>query len=51
MQVVRILSEQKDILLGQKSNDEAFFNPTLDADNEWFVSIQEVNGCNKPAFQ
>lgn len=51
MQVVRISIEQKDLLIGEKWNDEAFFNPTLDADNEWFVSIQEVYGCNKPEFQ
>lgn len=51
MQVVRISSEQKDLLIGEKWNDEAFFNPTLDADNEWFVSIQEVYGCYKPEFQ
>lgn len=51
MQVVRISSEQKDLLIGEKWNDETFFNPTLDADNEWFVSIQEVYGCDKPEFQ
>lgn len=51
MQVVRISIEQKDLLIGDKWNDEAFFNPTLDADNEWFVSIQEVYGCDKPEFQ
>jgi hypothetical protein len=51
MQVVRISNEQKDLLIGEKWNDEAFFNPTLDADNEWFVSIQEVYGCDKPEFK
>jgi len=51
MQVVRISIEQKDLLIGEKWNNEAFFNPTLDADNEWFVSIIEVYGCDKPEFQ
>lgn len=51
MQVVRISIEQKNLLIGEKWNDKAFFNPTLDADNEWFVSIQEVWGCDKPEFQ
>ena len=51
MQVVKITEEQKDLLLGQTWDRVQFFNPTLDADNQWFVSIEEVNGCNKPEFQ
>ena len=51
MQVVNITEQQKDLLTGQTWNDTAFFNPILDAENQWFVSIEEVNGCNKPEFQ
>ena len=51
MQVFKITEQQKDLLIGQTWNDTAFFNPTLDADNQWFVSIQEVYGCDKPEFQ
>lgn len=51
MQVVKITEEQKDILIGQTWDGVTFFNPTLDADNNWFVSQEEVNGCNKPEFQ
>ena len=32
-------------------DDSQFFNTTLDAENQWFVSIEEVNGCDKPEFQ
>ena len=51
MQVVKITEEQKDLLIGQTWDNYTFFNPTLDADNQWFVSIEEVSGCNKPEFQ
>ena len=51
MQVVKITEQQKDLLKGQTWNDTAFFNPTLDANNNWFVSIQEVYGCDKTEFQ
>jgi hypothetical protein len=45
MKVRKITTEQKDLLIGQKWNDQAFFNPTLDADGNWFISNEEVNGC------
>ena len=51
MQVVRITEQEKNSLIGQTWDNSQFFNPTLDADNEWFVSIQEVFGCDKPEFQ
>jgi hypothetical protein len=45
MNVYKLTTEQKDLLNGQKWNNQAFFNPTLDADGNWFISIEEVNGC------
>lgn len=52
MQVVKIPTiELKDSLIGQTWDEVQFFNPTLDADNNWFISQEEVNGCNKPEFQ
>lgn len=51
MQVVKITQQQKDLLVGQTWDEVTFFNPTLDAANNWFVSIEEVNGCNKQEFQ
>ena len=51
MQVVKITEQQKDFLIGQTWDGVTFFNPTIDAENNWFVSQEEVNGCNKPEFQ
>ena len=45
MNVYKLTAEQKDLLNGQKWNNQAFFNPTLDADGNWFISVEEVNGC------
>jgi len=45
MTVYKLTIEQKDQLVGQTWNGTAFFNPTLDADGNWFISAEEVNGC------
>ena len=45
MNVYKLTTEQKDLLTGQKWDGEQYFNPTLDADGKWFISIEEVNGC------
>lgn len=45
MKVRQLTIEQKDLLIGQKWNEETFFNPLLDADGNWFISNEEVNGC------
>ena len=51
MQVFKITEEQKNLLVGQTWDGVTFFNPTKDAENQWFVSTEEVNGCDKPEFQ
>ena len=43
MQVVRITEQEKNSLIGQTYDGVQFFNPTLDADAEWFISIEEYN--------
>ena len=49
--VYKLTIEQKDQLIGQTWDGVQYFNPTLDADGNWFISVEEVNGCNKPEFQ
>ena len=51
MQVVKITEEQKDQLVGQTWDGVQFFNPTIDADGQYFVSQEEVGGCNKRGLQ
>ena len=45
MKVRQITTEQKDLLIGQTWDGVQFFNPTQDADGNWFISNEEVNGC------
>ena len=45
MKVRQITTEQKDLLIGQTWDGVQYFNPTQDADGNWFISNEEVNGC------
>ena len=50
MKVRQLTTEQKDLLIGQMWNNGSYFNPTLDANENWFISNEEVNGCEKEEF-
>jgi len=45
MKVRQLTEEQKDLLVGQTYDGVQFFNPTLDADGNWFISNEEVDNC------
>lgn len=45
MNVYKLTEEQKDLLVGQTWDGVQYFNPTQDANGNWFVSKEEVNGC------
>jgi hypothetical protein len=45
MKVRQLTIEQKDALVGQTYDGVQFFNPTLDANDVWFISNEEVNNC------
>lgn len=51
MNVYKLTIEQKDQLVGQKWDGETFFNPTQDADGNWFISIEEVEGYSGVEFE
>ena len=46
MKVRQLTQEQKDLLVGQTYDGVQFFNPTLDAAGNWFISNEEVDNCN-----
>lgn len=50
MQVVKLTEEQKDLLTGQTWDGVTYFNPIIDANNNWFISKEEVNGCTTIAW-
>ena len=44
--VRQLTLEQKNILIGKVWGFQGqFFNPQIDADGNWFISNEEVNGC------
>ena len=45
MKVRQLTIEQKNQLVGQTWDGVQYFNPTQDADGNWFISNEEVNGC------
>ena len=45
MKVRQLTIEQKDLLIGQTWDGVQYFNPTQDADGNWFISNEEVNEC------
>ena len=51
MEVYKLSIEQKDALNGATYDGVQYFNPVLDADNNWFISIEEVNNCINESFQ
>lgn len=46
---VGLLTEiQKTDLVGQWYDDDSFFNPIQDIDNNWVISIEEIEQCENP---
>ncbi len=43
MEVYKLTIEEKEALIGQTYDGVQYFNPTLDADSNWFISIEEYN--------
>jgi hypothetical protein len=50
MEVYKLTEEQKNNLTGQSFDGEQLFNPTLDADDNWFISIEEITYCTNQEF-
>jgi hypothetical protein len=42
--------EQKDLLLVQEYAPDSYFNPIQDLNDNWIISIEEINYCVNPEF-
>lgn len=52
MTYVGLLTEsQKNELLGQLYDDDSYFNPIQDLDDNWIISTEEIEFCVNPQFQ
>lgn len=48
---VGLLTEiQKDELIGQLYDEDSYFNPIQDVNNNWIISIEEIDQCTNPEF-
>lgn len=50
IKVRQLTLEQKNQLVGQTYDGEQYFNPTLDADGNWFISNEEFFNCTTAAL-
>jgi len=46
MNVGLLTIEQKDLLIGQQFMVDVYFNPIQDLNNNWIISIEEIDQCN-----
>jgi len=52
MTLVGLLTEsQKDSLVGQLYDEDSYFNPIQDIDDNWIISTEEMEFCVNPEFQ
>jgi hypothetical protein len=42
--------EEKNIIFEQLFDEDSYFNPTQDADNNWIISQEEMIYCTNPEF-
>ena len=48
---VGLLTEtQKDLLVGQLYAPDSYFNPIQDLNNNWVISVEEMEYCVNPEF-
>ena len=51
MTQVGLLTEtQKDSLIGQLYDEDSYFNPIADLNDNWIISIEEMEFCVNPEF-
>jgi hypothetical protein len=50
-QVGLLTESQKDSLIGQLYDDDSYFNPIQDIEDNWIISVEEMEFCVNPEFQ
>jgi hypothetical protein len=51
IQVGLLTESQKNELLGQLYDEDSYFNPIQDIDDNWIISVEEMEFCVNPEFQ
>jgi hypothetical protein len=42
--------DQYDQIVGQMYDEDSFFNPIQDVNDDWIISEEEINFCTNPEF-
>lgn len=42
--------DQYNQIVGQMYNEDSYFNPVQDIDDNWIISTEEINFCINPEF-
>jgi hypothetical protein len=50
-QVGLLTESQKNELVGQLYDEDSYFNPITDLDDNWIISVEEMDFCVNPEFQ
>lgn len=50
IEVGPLTETQKDELVGQLYNMDSYFNPIQDLNDNWIISIEEIEQCVNPNF-
>jgi hypothetical protein len=45
IQVAILTEEQKDLLVGQQYTIDSYFNPIQDLNDNWIISVEEIQSC------
>jgi hypothetical protein len=49
--IVAILTqEQKDLLAGKEYTTDSYFNPIQDVNDNWVISVEEIDSCTNEDF-
>lgn len=51
MIVALLTTNQKDQLQDQQYTQDSYFNPIQDANDNWVISVEEINFCTVTNFQ
>ena len=50
IQVGLLTEVQKDELVGQLYDEDSYFNPIQDINDNWIISVEEMEYCVNPEF-
>ena len=51
IQVALLTEEQKNQLVGHQYTTDCYFNPIQDENDNWIITLEEINQCDNLDFQ